>query len=194
MYAVIGTGGKQYKVTLGRRYRVDYLDLKEGDQVDFDQVFLIVGGPNQEVGQPLCKSQVKAKVVAQGKHKKINILHFKRRKHHMKRQGHRQLFTQIEITDIPGQDMPKEVLVEKAKVANETASIKPSVTATKATQAKKATNVADDKKKASPRAKVKESTTKVASKKTTTKKVVKPKETTKTVAKAATTKSQPKKK
>jgi large subunit ribosomal protein L21 len=126
MYAVIGTGGKQYKVVLGRRYCIDYLEVKVGDQVTFDQVYLIIGGDQATIGQPLCQGKVvKASVVTQGKGKKINILHFKRRKHHLKRKGHRQLFTQVQITEIPGQKMPE--LPKKEQKGSEASKSKDSL-------------------------------------------------------------------
>ena len=101
MYAVIETGGKQYRVTKGQSLKIEKLDKSEGDQVDFDKVLMVGSGDDVKVGSPyLTSGKVQAKVLAQGRHKKVNILKFRRRKHHMKRQGHRQDFTEVEITEI----------------------------------------------------------------------------------------------
>ncbi|MAZ77061.1 MAG: 50S ribosomal protein L21 [Legionellaceae bacterium] len=100
MYAVIETGGKQYRVTKGQQIKVEKLDLEPGKTVDFDKVLLVGEGESLKVGAPYAEAKVSGKVVEHGRHQKINIIKFKRRKHHMKRQGHRQHFTQVEITDI----------------------------------------------------------------------------------------------
>jgi large subunit ribosomal protein L21 len=100
MYAVIETGGKQYRVTEGQQIKVEKLDLEPGKTIDFDKILLIGEGESVKVGAPYVEAKVSGKVVEHGRHKKINIIKFKRRKQHMKRQGHRQDFTQIEITGI----------------------------------------------------------------------------------------------
>ncbi len=101
MYAVIETGGKQYKVGAGDRLKVEKLDAAEGDTVEFDKVLLLRSDDKIEAGKPYVDGRkVIARVIAHGRHRKINILKFKRRKHHMKRQGHRQYYTEVEITDI----------------------------------------------------------------------------------------------
>ena len=103
MYAVIVTGGKQYRVTQGERLRVEKLDVAEGGSVDFDRVLLVADGDNIKVGTPYVDGgRVSARVCAHGRGDKVEIIKFRRRKHHMKRQGHRQAFTEIEITDISG--------------------------------------------------------------------------------------------
>ena len=103
MYAVIKTGGKQYRVAQGDTLRVEKLDGAEGDSVDFDQVLLVADGDDIKVGAPFVEgSKVTAKVKAQGRGKKVEIIKFRRRKHHMKRQGHRQSYTELEITGITG--------------------------------------------------------------------------------------------
>lgn len=102
MYAIIQTGGKQYRITEGQRLKIEKLDVAEGDEVTFDQV-LMKGEVGQEptVGTPyLEKTKVKAVVCEQGRGKKISILKFNRRKHHMKQQGHRQYYTEVKITEI----------------------------------------------------------------------------------------------
>jgi large subunit ribosomal protein L21 len=101
MYAVIKTGGKQYKAALGGTLKVESLDGEVGQAIKFDQVVLLVDGEKIHVGKPLVAgASVSAEVVAQDRHKKIKILKFKRRKQHMKRQGHRQNYTEILIKDI----------------------------------------------------------------------------------------------
>ena len=101
MYAVIKTGGKQYRVSEGETLKIEKLELEPGKKVTFNEVLMIADGENVQVGSPLVeKASVEAKVISQGKGKKINILKFKRRKNSMKRQGHRQLFTEIQIGKI----------------------------------------------------------------------------------------------
>ena len=101
MYAVIKTGGKQYKVSEGEKLKIEKLEVDPGKKVTFKEVLMVVEGDNVQVGSPLVeKASVEAKVISQGKGKKVNILKFKRRKHSMKQQGHRQLFTEIKIGKI----------------------------------------------------------------------------------------------
>jgi large subunit ribosomal protein L21 len=103
MYAVIKTGGKQYRVSQGDTLRVETLDANEGDTYDFDQVLMVGEGADVKVGAPLVEgSRVTATVKSHGRAKKVEIIKFRRRKHHMKRMGHRQNFTEIEITGITG--------------------------------------------------------------------------------------------
>ncbi len=101
MYAVIQTGGKQYRVEAGDRLKVEKLNATEGDTVAFDKVLLIRSDESIKTGTPYVEgSKVTARVIAHGRHQKIHIIKFKRRKHHMKRQGHRQYYTEVQITDI----------------------------------------------------------------------------------------------
>ena len=101
MYAVIKTGGKQYRVSEGQTLKVEKLDVAEGDSIEIDQVMMIVDGENVTVGKPLVEgAKVTAKVKSIGRAKKIKIIKFRRRKHHMKRQGHRQWYTELEITGV----------------------------------------------------------------------------------------------
>lgn len=109
MYAVIQTGGKQYRVEKGDIIRVEKLaddageSIEAGKTIDFEQVLMISDGDNQKVGSPMLSgAKVKGEVLEQARDKKILILKFKRRKHHMKRQGHRQSYTAVKITDIEG--------------------------------------------------------------------------------------------
>ncbi len=103
MYAVFRTGGKQYRASKGDRLRIERLAGNEGDSVEFDQVLLVGEGAQVKLGTPLVSgSKVKAKVTAQGKGKKVDVLKFKRRQNYKRLKGHRQHFTEIEITGITG--------------------------------------------------------------------------------------------
>ncbi|MGA7298081.1 MAG: 50S ribosomal protein L21 [Rhodanobacteraceae bacterium] len=103
MYAVIKTGGRQYRVMEGERLRVEKLDAEVDSSIDFDQVLMHGEGENITIGAPLVDgAKVSAKVLAHGRHDKVRIIKFRRRKHHMKQQGHRQHYTEIEITGIAG--------------------------------------------------------------------------------------------
>jgi large subunit ribosomal protein L21 len=101
MYAVIVTGGKQYRVSQGDTLRVEKLDAAEGDSVELDRVLMVVDGADVKIGAPVLDGgKVTAQVKAHGRGDKVEIIKFRRRKHHMKRQGHRQAFTELEITGI----------------------------------------------------------------------------------------------
>ena len=101
MHAVFITGGKQYRVKSGDSLKVERLVADEGADIEFDQVLFTSDGENTKIGTPYVEgSRVKATVVGHGRAKKIRIINFKRRKHHMKRKGHRQYYTKIKITDI----------------------------------------------------------------------------------------------
>ncbi|HHH44430.1 MAG TPA: 50S ribosomal protein L21 [Gammaproteobacteria bacterium] len=101
MYAVIVTGGKQYRVSQGDKLRVEKLDVAEGESIDLDQVLMVVDGDDIRIGAPVLDSgKVTAEVKAHGRGNKVEIIKFNRRKHHMKRQGHRQAYTELEITGI----------------------------------------------------------------------------------------------
>lgn len=101
MYAVFKTGGKQYRATTGDKLKVEKIEAEKGATVELDQVLMVGEGADVKVGTPLLEGgKVTAVVVDHGRHDKVKIIKFKRRKHHMKRAGHRQYFTQIEITGI----------------------------------------------------------------------------------------------
>jgi large subunit ribosomal protein L21 len=103
MYAVFKTGGKQYRATQGDRLRVEKLDAEVGDSVEFDEILLVGEGADVKLGAPLVKGgKVAATVTAQGRTKKIEIVKFKRRKHYQRHHGHRQHYTEVEITSISG--------------------------------------------------------------------------------------------
>jgi large subunit ribosomal protein L21 len=101
MYAVIATGGKQYRVSEGAVLRVEKLDAEEGSSVEFDRVLLVGDGDAVSVGRPFLEGgRVQAVVMAQGKARKVEIVKFRRRKNYRRTKGHRQNFTQIKITGI----------------------------------------------------------------------------------------------
>ena len=104
MYAVLVTGGKQYRVAQGETLRVEKLETEAGNEVTFDNVLMLGDGEGIKVGDVLKGASVTAKVVAHGRADKVRIIKFRRRKHHMKRQGHRQYYTEIEITGINAGD------------------------------------------------------------------------------------------
>jgi large subunit ribosomal protein L21 len=101
MYAVVATGGKQYKVQEGEILRVEKLVGEIGSPVAFDQVLMLSDGETVKVGQPVLEGiQVKGHIVEQGKNKKILVFKYKRRKRYRRKQGHRQLFTAVKIDTI----------------------------------------------------------------------------------------------
>jgi large subunit ribosomal protein L21 len=101
MYAVIQTGGKQYRVEEGTYLKIEKLELGVGDNVEFDKVLLIQSDDAVKVGLPFIEGgKVTATVLSQGRHDKVKIIKFRRRKHHMKQQGHRQYYTEVQITGI----------------------------------------------------------------------------------------------
>jgi len=103
MFAVIKTGGKQYRVKQGDKLRVESLDADEGETVSLDQVLMAGDGADVVIGDPLLSSaSVSAKVLSHGRGKKIDIVKFRRRKHYRRQMGHRQNFTELEITGING--------------------------------------------------------------------------------------------
>jgi large subunit ribosomal protein L21 len=101
MYAVISTGGKQYKVAAGEKIKVEQIAADVGQEVVIDQVLAVGSGADLKVGSPLVAgASVKATVVAQGKHDKVRIFKMRRRKHYQKSQGHRQTFTELQINTV----------------------------------------------------------------------------------------------
>jgi len=103
MYAVIKTGGKQYRVSEGDTLRVEKLDAGAGDAVEFAEVLMVGEGDDVRIGTPIVDgSKVTAMVKQHGRGKKVEIIKFRRRKHHLKRMGHRQQYTEVEITGISG--------------------------------------------------------------------------------------------
>lgn len=103
MYAVIKTGGKQYRVSPGDKLRVESLDVDEGEAFDLDQVLMVGEGAEVTIGSPLVSDAVvSAKVLSHGRGKKIEVIKFRRRKHYRRQMGHRQGYTEIEITSVNG--------------------------------------------------------------------------------------------
>lgn len=103
MYAVIRTGGKQYRVETGNKLKIEQIATDIGSELAIDQVLMIADGDKVVVGKPLIDGAlVKATVLAQGRHDKVRIFKMRRRKHYRKSQGHRQNFTELEITGIAG--------------------------------------------------------------------------------------------
>ena len=171
MYAVFRSGGKQYRAAKGDVLRVEKIDGEEGATVKFDEVLLVGEGSDVKVGSPtVAGSTVSAKVVRQGKTRKVPVVKFKRRQNYLRQGSHRQFFTEVEITSITGAgaqkaapakeaaaDKPAEKKVAKKKAAKKTAAKKPA------------------KKKAAKKVAKKASAKKAPAKKTTTKKAAKKK-------------------
>jgi large subunit ribosomal protein L21 len=103
MYAVIKSGGKQYRVESGKPVRVEALAADVGAAVSFDEVLLVGAGESVKVGAPLVSgAKVKGTVLAHGRGEKVKIFKMRRRKHYQKSQGHRQNYTEVRIDDIVG--------------------------------------------------------------------------------------------
>ena len=103
MYAIIKTGGKQYRVAEGQTLKVEKLEIEEGASVEFDTVLMIADGDQIAVGAPYVEgARVTATVKSQGRGPKVRIVKFRRRKHYRKTQGHRQSFTELSISGISG--------------------------------------------------------------------------------------------
>jgi large subunit ribosomal protein L21 len=101
MYAVIKTGGKQYKVAAGDKLKVESILAEVGAEITLDQVLMVANGEDVKMGQPLLSgASVKATVVGHGRGEKIKIYKMRRRKHYRKTQGHRQNYTEIQISGI----------------------------------------------------------------------------------------------
>lgn len=101
MYAIIVSGGKQYRVTKDEILKVEKLASDVGTSVEFDKVLMVADDGNVQTGNPyLAKAKVLAEVVEQGRGEKVHIIKFRRRKHYMKHQGHRQYYTAVKINNI----------------------------------------------------------------------------------------------
>lgn len=101
MYAVIKSGGKQHRVVEGETLKLEKLEVETGSSISFDEVLLVGEGESVKVGLPIVEgAKVTAEIVSHGRHDKIRIIKFRRRKHSMKRAGHRQWFTEVKITAI----------------------------------------------------------------------------------------------
>ena len=101
MYAVIRTGGKQYKVAAGEKIRIEQIAADVGQEIVIDQVLAVGDGATLQVGTPLVSgASVKATVLAQGRHDKVRIFKMRRRKHYRKQGGHRQAYTELQISAV----------------------------------------------------------------------------------------------
>ena len=101
MYAVVKTGGKQYKVAAGEKLKVEQIPADVGAEITLDQVLAVGAGDQLKVGAPLVSgAAVKATVISHGRHDKVHIFTMRRRKHYQKRQGHRQNYTELRIDSI----------------------------------------------------------------------------------------------
>ncbi|MEK6790033.1 50S ribosomal protein L21 [Perlucidibaca aquatica] len=101
MYAVIKSGGKQHRVVEGERLKVELLAVEPGQVITFDDVLMVVNGDNIQVGTPIVAgAKVTAEVLDHGRHDKIRIVKFRRRKHYRRQAGHRQYYTELKITSI----------------------------------------------------------------------------------------------
>ena len=101
MYAVIKTGGKQYRVAAGEKIKVEQIPADVGSEITIDQVFMVGEGDAAKIGTPVVAgASVKATVVSHGRHDKIKIFKMRRRKHYQKHQGHRQNYTELRIEAI----------------------------------------------------------------------------------------------
>lgn len=101
MFAVIKTGGKQYLVSPGDKIKIEKMEKEQGEEIKFSQILLLEKNKKVEIGAPLVKdAEVIAKVLKQGKGDKVIVFKYKPKKRYKKKQGHRQTFTEIEITEI----------------------------------------------------------------------------------------------
>ena len=101
MYAVVRTGGKQYRLGVGDSVKVEKLPEEVGNIVELSQILMVSGGGEVKVGTPLVAgASVKAEIVGHGRNKKIRVFKMKRRKQYRRTQGHRQAFTQLKVTEI----------------------------------------------------------------------------------------------
>lgn len=103
MYAVVKTGGKQYKVAAGEKIKVEQIAADVGQEIVIDQVLAVGSGAELKVGSPLVSgATVTAVVVAHGRHDKVRIFKMRRRKHYQKHGGHRQNYTELQISAVNG--------------------------------------------------------------------------------------------
>ena len=101
MYAVIKTGGKQYRVVAGEKLKIEQIPADVGAEISLDQILMVGEGESVQIGTPLLTgAAVKATVLSQGRHDKVTIFKMRRRKHYQKHQGHRQNYTEIRIDGI----------------------------------------------------------------------------------------------
>ena len=104
MYAVLVTGGKQYRVAQGETLRVEKLEAEAGSEIKFDNILMLGDADGIKLGDDIKGASIAAKIVSHGRADKVRIVKFRRRKHHRKQMGHRQHYTEIQITGIAGGD------------------------------------------------------------------------------------------
>jgi len=177
MYAVFRSGGKQYRATKGDVLRLEKIEASEGATIEFDEVLLVGEGSSIKVGSPLLSgSTVSARVVCQGKSRKVSVVKFKRRQNYLRQGSHRQFFTEVEITGIAAgtakKAAPKSDTGGKADVAKKADKPAPKKAAVKKPATKKAAANKAATKKAAPK---KASTKKATAKKKASKKAAKKK-------------------
>jgi large subunit ribosomal protein L21 len=123
MYAVIKSGGKQHRVTEGEVLRLEKIEVATGETVQFDEVLLITDGDNITIGTPVVEgAAVSAEILSHGRADKVRIIKFRRRKHSMTRQGHRQWYTEVKITEIAASGAKKPPAKKKAAAPKAAAS------------------------------------------------------------------------
>lgn len=151
MYAVFRSGGKQYRASKGDRLRLERLEVEEGDEISFDEVLLLGEGQDIKVGTPLVEGGVvTAKVVEQGKSRKVPVVKFRRRQNYLRQGTHRQHFTEVEVTDISSDGSAKPKAQAKAPATKKPAAKKKAAKKTsKKKAAKKKTRKKTAKKKTS---------------------------------------------
>lgn len=158
MYAVFRTGGKQYRASEGDRLRVEKLDADEGADVRFDDVLLVGDGKDIEVGTPILEGQaVTARVLSQGKSRKVPVVKFRRRQNYLRQGSHRQFFTEIEITSIGKASFAKSKATDESQ---------PSAAASKKAAKKTAKKAAAKPSKKTAKKAARKKTAKKSSKKT----------------------------
>jgi large subunit ribosomal protein L21 len=179
MYAVFRTGGKQYRAAKGDVLRLEKIEADEGATIEFDEVLLVGEGSSIKVGSPLLiGGTVSAKVVCQGKSRKVSVVKFKRRQNYLRQGSHRQFFTEVEITAIAaGSGKKAAPKVEKAKADKADKAEVAAKPAAKTAVAKKPAAKKPATKKAAPKkaAAKKASTKKAAAKKPAARKAAKKK-------------------
>jgi large subunit ribosomal protein L21 len=166
MYAVFRSGGKQYRAAKGDILRLEKIDGEEGATVKFDEVLLVGEGSDVKVGSPTVSgSTVSAKVLRQGKSRKVSVVKFKRRQNYLRQGSHRQFFTEVEITGITGGGA-KKAAPAKEEAAEKTAAEKPAAKKVAKKKAAKKTAKKVAKKASSKKAPAKKAASKKTSKKT----------------------------
>jgi len=147
MYAVVNTGGKQYKVQQGEILRIEKIPGDVGSSVTFDRVLMFSDGENISIGQPvLADVAVEGHIVAQGKAKKILVFKYKKRKRYRRKQGHRQEFTAVLIDSIKGAGVKAKEATPSEKASQSDAKKADAEPKAEKVEAKKAATKKDDKK------------------------------------------------